>query len=56
MDRLEGRNPVLECLIRERRKVHRIWMDRGVRYICISVDVGILFDAARSLLDQVAVD
>ncbi len=29
MDRLEGRNPVLECLQRGRRKVHRIWLDRG---------------------------
>jgi 23S rRNA (guanosine2251-2'-O)-methyltransferase len=29
MDRLEGRNPVLECLSRGRRAVHRIWLDRG---------------------------
>jgi 23S rRNA (guanosine2251-2'-O)-methyltransferase len=30
-DRVEGRNPVLECLVRERRKVFKIWMDRGAK-------------------------
>ncbi len=31
MDQLEGRNPVIECLARGRRRVHRIWLDRGAR-------------------------
>ena len=31
MDQLEGRNPVLECLIRHKREVRRIWMDRGAK-------------------------
>jgi 23S rRNA (guanosine2251-2'-O)-methyltransferase len=30
-DQLEGRNPVLECLQRGQRTVHRIWLDRGAR-------------------------
>jgi len=28
-ERLEGRNPVLECLQRGQRTVHRVWVDRG---------------------------
>ncbi len=31
MDQLEGRNPVLECLLRARRRMHRIWLDVGAR-------------------------
>lgn len=31
MDRLEGRNPVLECLLRGKRRVHRIFIDQGAR-------------------------
>jgi len=31
MERLEGRNPVLECLLRGKRRVHRIWLDQGAR-------------------------
>ncbi len=31
MARLEGRNPVLEALLRRRRKVHRIWLDERAR-------------------------
>ncbi|MCB9664197.1 MAG: 23S rRNA (guanosine(2251)-2'-O)-methyltransferase RlmB [Alphaproteobacteria bacterium] len=31
MEQLEGRNPVLECLARGRRRVHRIWLDEGAR-------------------------
>jgi 23S rRNA (guanosine2251-2'-O)-methyltransferase len=31
MDQLEGRNPVLEALARGRRRVARIWLDRGAR-------------------------
>ena len=30
-DQLEGRNPILECLQRKRRKVHRLWIDQGAR-------------------------
>jgi len=30
-DQLEGRNPVIECLARRRRKVRRIWLDRGAK-------------------------
>lgn len=30
-DQLEGRNPVVECLARGRRRVHRIWLDEGAR-------------------------
>lgn len=31
MDQLEGRNPVLECLLRAKRTTHRIWLDQGAR-------------------------
>ncbi len=31
MDRLEGRNPVVEALSRGRRKVRRIWLDEGAK-------------------------
>ena len=31
MDRLEGRNPVLECLQRGRREVRKIWLDEGAK-------------------------
>lgn len=31
MERLEGRNPVLEALIRQRRPVRRIWLDARAR-------------------------
>lgn len=31
MERLEGRNPVLECLARGRRRVRRIRLDRGAK-------------------------
>ncbi len=31
LQRLEGRNPVLECLARNRRRVYRIWLDRGAK-------------------------
>lgn len=31
MDQLEGRNPVTEALLRERRKVRRIWLDQGAK-------------------------
>lgn len=31
MDRLEGRNPVLEALVRRRREVRRIWLDQGAK-------------------------
>lgn len=30
-DRLEGRNPILECLLRRRREVHQIWLDERAR-------------------------
>ena len=30
-DQLEGRNPVYECLARNRRRVHRIFLDQGAR-------------------------
>jgi 23S rRNA (guanosine2251-2'-O)-methyltransferase len=30
-DQIEGRNPVLECLDRGRRRVLRIWLDQGAR-------------------------
>ena len=31
MDRLEGRNPVIECLTRRKRRVKRILLDRGAK-------------------------
>jgi len=31
LQRLEGRNPVLECLQRNKRRVYRIWLDRGAK-------------------------
>ncbi|MCB9696388.1 MAG: 23S rRNA (guanosine(2251)-2'-O)-methyltransferase RlmB [Alphaproteobacteria bacterium] len=31
MDRLEGRNPVHEALVRNRRPVRRIWLDQGAK-------------------------
>jgi 23S rRNA (guanosine2251-2'-O)-methyltransferase len=30
-DQLEGRNPVIEALIRKRRRVLKIWLDRGAK-------------------------
>lgn len=30
-DPIEGRNPVFECLTRNRRRVRHIWLDRGAR-------------------------
>lgn len=30
-EQLEGRNPVLECLLRDKRAVHHIWLDQGAR-------------------------
>lgn len=30
-DQIEGRNPVLECLTRARRAVHRVWIDRSAK-------------------------
>ncbi|MBN2799612.1 MAG: 23S rRNA (guanosine(2251)-2'-O)-methyltransferase RlmB [Deltaproteobacteria bacterium] len=30
-DQLEGRNPVLECLTRGKRRVHHIWLDTGAK-------------------------
>lgn len=30
-DQLEGRNPVLECLVRGRRPVRKLWLDQGAR-------------------------
>lgn len=30
-DRLEGRNPVLECLRRGTRRVHKVWIDQGAQ-------------------------
>ena len=31
LDQLEGRNPVLECLLRKRRRVHRLLLDERAR-------------------------
>jgi 23S rRNA (guanosine2251-2'-O)-methyltransferase len=31
MESLEGRNPVLECLVRKKRRVHYIWLDLGAK-------------------------
>ena len=31
VDQLEGRNPVIECLERGRRRVQKIWLDRGAK-------------------------
>jgi 23S rRNA (guanosine2251-2'-O)-methyltransferase len=31
MSQLEGRNPILECLKRSRRRVYRIWLDQGAK-------------------------
>lgn len=31
MERLEGRNPVIECLVRARRRVLKVWIDQGAK-------------------------
>ncbi len=31
MDQIEGRNPVIECFTRKRRRVHKVWLDRGAK-------------------------
>jgi 23S rRNA (guanosine2251-2'-O)-methyltransferase len=31
LDQLEGRNPILECLVRARREVRRVWLDTGAK-------------------------
>jgi 23S rRNA (guanosine2251-2'-O)-methyltransferase len=30
-EQLEGRNPIYECFAREKRRVFRVWIDRGAR-------------------------
>jgi 23S rRNA (guanosine2251-2'-O)-methyltransferase len=30
-DQLEGRNPVIECLRRKKRRIYRIWLDQGAK-------------------------
>ncbi len=59
-ERIEGRNPVLECLVRGRRSVRKVWLDRGakpeprvdrIRALCAERGVP-LEVVARPLLDQ----
>jgi 23S rRNA (guanosine2251-2'-O)-methyltransferase len=62
MDQLEGRNPVLEALIRERRRVVKIAVDRGAgsdpritRILEIAAQRGIPVDRLeRQRLDRIA--
>jgi 23S rRNA (guanosine2251-2'-O)-methyltransferase len=62
MDRLEGRNPVVECLARGRRKVHRIWLDQGARpdervsrILTLAAERGVKVDRVdRARLDRMA--
>lgn len=59
-DQLEGRNPVLECLLRGRRRVHRVWLDRGARedrritrILELAGDAGVPVDRVdRAFLDK----
>lgn len=61
-DRLEGRNPVLECLVRNRRPVRKIWLDRGAkpeprieRILKIVAERGIKLERVdRQVLDRMA--
>ena len=60
--RLEGRNPVLECLARGRRRVFRIWLDRGAkaeprleRIVAMASDAGTPIETTdRRRLDKLA--
>jgi 23S rRNA (guanosine2251-2'-O)-methyltransferase len=62
MDRLEGRNPVVECLVRGRRRVHRIWLDQGAksddriaRILALAAERGVRVDRVdRGRLDKMA--
>ncbi|MCB9681417.1 MAG: 23S rRNA (guanosine(2251)-2'-O)-methyltransferase RlmB [Alphaproteobacteria bacterium] len=62
MDQLEGRNPVLECLQRGRRRVRRIWIDQGAkpddkvsRILALAATAGVPVDrVARPRLDKMA--
>src|SRR5688500_4956349 len=62
MDQLEGRNPVLECLARNKRKVHRIWLDLGAkpdakvsRILALAEQHGVRVDRVeRQKLDKMA--
>ncbi|HHO49582.1 MAG TPA: 23S rRNA (guanosine(2251)-2'-O)-methyltransferase RlmB [Deltaproteobacteria bacterium] len=62
LQRLEGRNPVVECLTRGRRRVHRIWMDRGARsdpriarIEALAAEAGVRLERVdRRRLDQLA--
>jgi 23S rRNA (guanosine2251-2'-O)-methyltransferase len=62
MDRLEGRNPVVECLARGRRKVHRIWLDHGAkpderisRILTLAAERGVKVERVdRAKLDRMA--
>ncbi|MFT4627616.1 MAG: 23S rRNA (guanosine2251-2'-O)-methyltransferase [Myxococcota bacterium] len=62
LDQLEGRNPVLECLQRGKRRVHRVLLDRGAKpdvrvrkIIELASQCGAPVErVARQKLDQVA--
>ena len=61
-DPIEGRNPVFECLTRNRRRVRHIWLDRGARQderidkiLAIAKERGIAVDIVDRLkLDKMA--
>lgn len=61
-DQLEGRNPVIEALLRGRRPVHRIWLDRGAktddriqRLLTLAEEKGVpLAKVSRHKLDEMA--
>jgi 23S rRNA (guanosine2251-2'-O)-methyltransferase len=60
MDLLEGRNPVIEALTRQRRRVRRIWLDQGAKpdervakLIALAEGLGVpLVRVARAELDR----
>ncbi|MBA2321182.1 MAG: 23S rRNA (guanosine(2251)-2'-O)-methyltransferase RlmB [Deltaproteobacteria bacterium] len=62
MDQLEGRNPVLEALTRRRRRVARIWLDRGAkpdpkvdRILALAAEQNVALERVdRSRLDKLA--
>lgn len=64
MEQIEGRNPVIECLARNRRRVVRIWLDRGAkpderiaRLLALAEQRGVRVERVdRQKLDKMAED
>ena len=52
-DQIEGRNPIVECLVRKRRGVHQIWLDQEREDRCTSRPIALLAEAAQVKVKRV---